>query len=65
MTRRKRRQTNEKSLLSESTDDEGESVKKIKTRRSRSSSIEVSRKRGRPRKNQQTLANNEELCQKK
>lgn len=48
--RRKRKQTNDKPTLSESSDDDGDSNTSAKTRRSRSQSTEVLKKRGRPRK---------------
>lgn len=54
ITRRKRRVVAEKSQQSESTDESETKACKINLRRSRSKSIEVSKKRGRPRKNQQT-----------
>lgn len=49
-TRRKRKTAAGKSTLSESSDEEEKKSTGAKTRRSRSKSTEVSRKRGRPRK---------------
>lgn len=57
-TRRKRRIVAEKLALSESSDDdENLKGKGAKTRRSRSKSAEVCRKRGRPRKIQNASSN--------
>lgn len=64
--RRKRRAAPiEKSNLSESSDDGEKESTNAKTRRSRSKSTEVCRKRGRPRKIPIATSNNETTRQKR
>lgn len=63
VTRRKRKVVVEKTPVSESSGDE-ERKNTTKTRRSRSKSIEVGRKRGRPRKNQNPPSNDIALQKK-
>lgn len=60
-TRRKRQTLNDKTTLSESSEDEFGKSSNTRTRRSRSKSTEVGRKRGRPRKNQNTPADEKQM----